>query len=154
MLSWSMTPWRSLRTTFGWLTFAPAAGRRAPADRIQILDAPRNATAPEILRQNETACSFRQGRAAAGTHPNYRVKRVCHCEMPFGWTPFKRQERPSSAEIRDKVDATRPANACQRCYGILKDSEDYEQGRPRLTPRYPRNNPTAIYQERAGALPP
>src|SRR6267154_674171 len=58
------------------------------------------------------------------------------------------------AEIRDKVDATRPADACQRCYGILKDSEDYKQGRSRLTPRYPRNNPTAIYQERAGALPP
>src|SRR5713226_885795 len=72
MLSWSMTPtrsgsprtltaWRSPGIRFDSLTFAPAAGRRTPADRSQILDAPRNATDQEILRQNETACSFGDG---------------------------------------------------------------------------------------------
>src|SRR5712692_1818523 len=70
ILSWSMTvsrlprtltAWRSPGTRFDWLTFAPAAGRRTPADRSQILDAPRNATDQEILRQNETACSFGDG---------------------------------------------------------------------------------------------
>lgn len=63
-LSWSMTAWGSPRTAFGWLTFAPAAGRRAPADRSQILDAQRTAMDQGILRQNETVCLSRQGRRA------------------------------------------------------------------------------------------
>jgi hypothetical protein len=52
-----------------------------------------------------------------------------HFEMPIGKTSFKRENRPGSGEIRNKVDATGASDACQRCYGILKKSKYCSCGR-------------------------